>query len=61
MSVGIDVSDSQGKINWGAVGADERNISFAFCKATEGTTFQAKSFQANWCGVKRGCGCNGLA
>jgi GH25 family lysozyme M1 (1,4-beta-N-acetylmuramidase) len=52
MSVGIDVSDAQGEINWRAVGADDRNISFAFCKATEGTTFQAKSFQANWRGVK---------
>ncbi|HEY9811087.1 MAG TPA: GH25 family lysozyme [Halomicronema sp.] len=47
---GIDVSDFQENVNWRAVADD--GISFAFAKATEGTTFVAESFARNWSGMK---------
>ncbi|MCT7951899.1 peptidoglycan-binding protein [Ancylothrix sp. C2] len=47
---GIDVSDFQENVNWRAVADD--GISFAFAKATEGTTFVADSFARNWSGMK---------
>lgn len=47
---GIDVSDFQENVNWRAVAND--GISFAFIKATEGTTFVASSFATNWAGAK---------
>ncbi len=47
---GIDVSDFQGSVNWQAVAGD--GISFAFLKATEGTSFTAATFARNWAGVK---------
>lgn len=47
---GIDVSDYQSNVDWHAVKASGR--SFAFCKATEGTSFIAKTFAANWSGIK---------
>ncbi len=46
---GIDVSNHQGTINWGSVyGA---GIRFAFCKATEGLTFNDAYFTANMNGA----------
>jgi lysozyme len=39
---GIDVSDHQGQINWRAVARS--NVSFAFIKATEGSTFVDRDF-----------------
>lgn len=47
---GIDVSDFQGTINWTTV--KNSGISFAFIKATEGTTFTAATFATNWAGAK---------
>jgi GH25 family lysozyme M1 (1,4-beta-N-acetylmuramidase) len=47
---GIDVSDYQGNINWTSV--KNSGISFAFIKATEGTTFTATTFAANWMNSK---------
>ena len=46
MLKGIDVSDVNGKVDWKKV--KENGIDFAFCKATEGTTFIAKTFNTNW-------------
>ncbi|MFD5689686.1 lysozyme [Streptomyces rubiginosohelvolus] len=45
---GIDVSHWQGAINWGSVKA--AGISFAYMKATEGTTFKDSRFSANYTG-----------
>ena len=55
---GIDVSNHQGKIDWGKV-AQDRNISFVYIKATEGAGFQDKDFRKNWkdagkSGLRRG-------
>jgi len=50
MLEGIDVSDVQGFPKWEKVKA--AGIEYAFCKATEGTTFQAKRFKYNWKGIK---------
>ncbi|HEX4589452.1 MAG TPA: GH25 family lysozyme, partial [Gemmataceae bacterium] len=47
---GIDVSDFQGSINWTSV--KNSGISFAFIKATEGTTFTASTFATNWANSK---------
>ena len=43
---GIDVSHYQGSINWSSVKA--AGISFAYIKATEGTTYQDPDFSANY-------------
>lgn len=43
---GIDVSSYQGSINWSSVKA--AGISFAYIRATEGTTFQDSDFSANY-------------
>ncbi|TGN01824.1 glycoside hydrolase family 25 protein [Leptospira yasudae] len=48
---GIDVSNHQGKIDWGAVPKSE--ISFVFIKATEGGDFVDRSFAFNWKEAKR--------
>lgn len=48
--LGIDVSDWNGNVNWPLVRS--AGYSFAFIKATEGTTFVAASFQNNWEGAK---------
>jgi GH25 family lysozyme M1 (1,4-beta-N-acetylmuramidase) len=45
---GIDVSDHQGNIDWPAV----TGVKFVYCKATEGKTFQAASFGANYAGAR---------
>ena len=50
MLEGIDVSDVQGFPKWKNV--KEAGIEYAFCKATEGVTFQAKRFKYNWDGIK---------
>lgn len=43
---GIDVSSYQGEINWEVL--SEENISFAFIKATEGSSFVDKKFAYNF-------------
>jgi len=43
---GIDVSNHQGKIDWKLV--KEKNIDFAYIKATEGSDFVDKGFNFNW-------------
>src|SRR5512142_3257654 len=50
---GLDVyhGDNGGNpINWSAVKSG--GMSFAFCKATEGTTFVDSSFSTNWSGIE---------
>ena len=46
---GKDVSNYQGKVDWATLG---KGLAFAFCKATEGTTFEDAEFAANWAGIK---------
>jgi len=48
--LGCDVSDVQGFPKWNEV--KSAGVEYAFCKATEGTTFQAKRFKYNWEGIK---------
>ena len=48
---GIDVSNYQGTINWASV--KKAGYTFAFAKATEGTTFTDRYFAANWQGMKK--------
>ena len=43
---GVDVSSYQGDIDWKVI--QSQGISFAFIKATEGSTFNDKFFQKNW-------------
>ncbi len=43
---GIDVSNHQGKIDWGKVATD-KNIQFVYIKATEGATYIDKSYKRN--------------
>lgn len=48
---GIDVSHHQGDINWKKVKlmvSNNRRVSFAFIKATEGITRQDRHFSKNW-------------
>lgn len=47
---GIDVSHWQGAVNWSSVAA--AGIRFAFCKATEHTSFLDGQFANNWAGMK---------
>jgi GH25 family lysozyme M1 (1,4-beta-N-acetylmuramidase) len=47
---GIDVSHWQGTVNWTSVKNSGRK--FAFCKATEGTTYTDPQFSANWSHMK---------
>jgi lysozyme len=51
---GIDISHWQGAINWAQVKASGKT--FAFCKATEGTSFVDSRFASNWAAMKN----NGL-
>jgi lysozyme len=59
---GIDVSHHNGKIDWAKVKDVNENdvkISFAFIKASEGTSITDKDFKKNWAeakenGIKRG-------
>ena len=43
---GVDVSSYQGEIDWNTLSS--HNISFAFIKATEGSSFVDKKFAYNW-------------
>jgi lysozyme len=43
---GVDVSSYQGNIDWAVL--SKQNISFAFIKATEGSSFVDKHFIQNW-------------
>lgn len=43
---GIDVSHYQGRIDWKKI--EEQDISFAFIKATEGSSTVDEYFQSNW-------------
>ncbi len=47
---GVDVSDAQGAVDWGAVRAS--GVAFAFVKATQGTYDAQSTFAANWQGAK---------
>src|SRR5262245_17922243 len=47
---GIDVSHWQGSINWTQV--QNSGKSFAFCKATQDTTYKDPTFDTNWVGMK---------
>ncbi len=43
---GVDVSSHQGEIDWGVIAS--QGVSFAFIKATEGSSFVDKSFEYNF-------------
>ena len=43
---GVDVSNYQGEIDWAVLASQD--IDFAFIKATEGSSHQDPSFEANW-------------
>ena len=47
---GPDVSHHQGAINWSAVAG--AGHTFAWCKATEGSSFRDSRFAANWAGAR---------
>lgn len=44
--IGVDVSSYQGNIDWKEI--EKQNITFAYIKATEGSTFVDKCFEDNW-------------
>ncbi|KAH9074239.1 glycoside hydrolase family 25 protein [Lactarius deliciosus] len=46
---GVDVSHFQGSIDWNAMAAN--GVSFAYIKATEGTTFKDSMFSTNYIGA----------
>jgi lysozyme len=48
---GIDVSDFQPDVDWGAVKIS--GYSFAFSKATQGDSFTAATFAGNWAGLSK--------
>lgn len=48
---GVDVSSYQHQIDWQRV-AQSGQYTFAYLKATEGTTYQDATFHANWQGTK---------
>jgi lysozyme len=50
MLSGIDVSNNNGQIDWGAVAG--AGYGFAVAKASEGTDFVDNTFAANWSGMK---------
>jgi lysozyme len=47
---GIDVSHYQGTVNWNSVA--QAGYTFAFAKATEGTTYKDPTFPTNWANMK---------
>lgn len=47
---GVDVSDCQPRIDWGAVAAS--GISFAVVKATEGASWTSRGFAERWAGAR---------
>ena len=50
---GVDVSSYQGEVDWDTL--SEQNISFAYIKATEGSSYIDDRFEYNW---KNASGCN---
>ena len=48
---GVDVSSYQGEIDWDVLSS--QNISFVFIKATEGSSFVDKNFDANFSGAQK--------
>ncbi len=48
---GIDISHYQGSVNWSKVKADD--ITFAFMKATEGTSYADPTLATNWSGAEK--------
>ncbi len=48
---GIDISHWQGSVNWTKVRSDD--ITFAFLKATEGTTYADPTLATNWAGAEK--------
>jgi len=54
---GIDVSSYQGEINWQEL--SKENISFAFIKATEGSSFVDKNFKYNFSEARKTLLCVG--
>jgi lysozyme len=48
---GIDVSHHQNHVNWEKV-SKQKNIKFAFMKATEGVSLLDRKFETNWKGSK---------
>lgn len=49
--MGVDVSRYQGNIDWSVLAS--QNVTFAFIKATEGSSFQDICFAENWKEVKK--------
>ncbi len=49
--MGVDVSRYQGQIQWPVI--EEQNITFAFIKATEGSSHQDPRFAENWKEVQK--------
>lgn len=47
---GVDVSRYQGNIQWDVIAAQD--ITFAFIKATEGSSYQDPNFAVNWGGAR---------
>ena len=54
--LGVDVSGHQGTIDWAKVKSANPNIRFAIIKATEGVSYTAPTFEANY----QGCKANGI-
>src|SRR5689334_19243725 len=50
MLPGIDVSDNNGQVDWGAVAG--AGYGFAIAKVTEGTGFVDPTFAGNWSAMK---------
>ena len=48
---GVDVSHHQGDVDWSRVAGD--GISFAYLKATEGSTFTDPALATNWAGARQ--------
>ena len=48
---GIDISHYQGTVSWSKV--DDAGITFAFMKATEGTSYADPTLKTNWAGAER--------
>lgn len=52
MTLGIDVSNNNGSVDWRKVSADRQEIRFAYCKATEGARFTDGLYAQNRSGCK---------
>ncbi len=51
-SLGLDVSNHQGPIDWPAVAADPDGLAFAYIKSSEGADWVDASFATNWAGAE---------